>query len=65
MTYAQESAQAVGKTTRGELARDLCLVEELLELVNRSFPDDGERGISAATEIAQRMIARLASQVSP
>ena len=59
------SKEMVGTIKRGDPYRELLLVTELLELVNNSMPPMQDGGVSAATEIAQRMVDDLSRKVSP
>jgi|GEM_PF-3637626 len=62
---SDKALEQVGKITRGDLYRELALITELLDLVNNTMPPTKDGGLSAATEIAQRMADDLSIKVSP
>lgn len=65
MSFQDTSNEMVGKISRGDLYRELALATELLDLANSSMLPQRDGGVSAACEIAQRMLDDLAMRVSP
>lgn len=65
MSFQDKDRQMVGEIERGELYREIELVNQLLQMVANNTSNEPDGGLGGTIEVAQRMVDSLAMKVSP